>query len=344
MYNKAYLDEIKKYNEICDFTFLENKTICLSGATGLIGSFLIDSILINEKLSCHIIALVRNIENAKKRFSKFENDTRLELVCFDLLKEIKIEHKIDYVLHLASLTDPYSYAHFPIEVMNTNYIGTYHLLNLAKEKNAKFLLSSTCEVYGKNEKEMILENDYGYIDILDPRACYNESKKASETLCSCYKKVNQDMKIVIARLSRVYGPTMKMSDTKALSQFIIKTLNNEDIILKSKGEQKFNYTYVGDCVKAITVLLKKNNLHLAYNITNKELMSLKDIALFLAQSINKKVIFDIPSLEEQSGYSKSIISSLNPSLFEDEYKTLLDVNLKDGLISTLKILKENYGK
>lgn len=343
MYNTLYLDEIKKYNQEIDYSFLDSKTICLSGATGLIGSFLIDSILINPFQKTKIVALVRNIEKARKRFYYFSNDSRLIFIHQDLLKEIDIVDDVDFVLHLASLTDPYNYSHYPIEVMNTNYIGTKNLLDLAFKKKAKFLLSSTCEIYGKNECMELKENNYGYVDILDPRSCYNESKKASETLCVCYHK-EKNVDVVVARLSRVYGPTMKLEDTKALSQFINKAINNDDIVLKSKGEQRFNYTYVGDVVHAIAILLKNSHISSAYNFTNEELIPLKDIASYLATFNGKKVVFNLPSEEERAGYSKSLVSSLSCELFQKEFKYKAKVNLFDGLKLTLNILQEKLNK
>ncbi len=339
MYTEKYLNEIKSYSDKIDYSYLENKTICLSGGTGLIGSFLVDTLLINSELNCKVILLVRNVEKAKSRFSLFNQDKRLKIVKADLLNEIKLDEKVDYVLHLASLTDPYNYAMHPVEIMNTNFIGAKNLLDLASINDAKFLLSSTCEVYGKNENTNIKENDYGYIDILEPRSCYNESKKASETLCVCYKK-EKGVNVVIARLSRVYGPTMKFEDTKAMSQFIVKALNNEDIVLKSKGTQLFNYTYVGDVVKAISILLQNENKHFAYNIANDELISLKDIASHIAKFANTKLVFDLPDEVEAKGYSKSLVSSLDASLFNDEYNYKIDTKLFDGLDKTLNILKE----
>lgn len=339
MYNKLYLEEINECSKNLNLNFLDNKTIFMSGATGLIGSFLIDTILINKKINVKFVCLVRNVEKAKNRFSLFQNDERLNFINTSLMNEINYEEHIDYVLHAASLTDPLNYSLYPIETMNTNYIGCKNLLDLAVKNKAKFMLLSTCEVYGKNESLNIKENEYGYIDILDTRSCYNESKKASETLCACYCK-EKNLKIVIPRLSRIYGPSMKLEDTKALSQFIKKSLNNEDIVLKSKGEQLFNYTYVFDVIKAILILLKENNNHLSYNVNSNELVKLKDIASYIANLSNTKVIFDLPDEVEQKGYSKSNVSSLDSTMFQKEYNFNFETKLFDGIKKTIAILKQ----
>lgn len=338
-YVNGYLEEIKKILSDINLANFDNKTICLSGATGLIGSYLIDSLLINQELKVKIIALVRNIDKAKERFSYFKNDSRLIFKEVNLMQEIDVNQKIDYLIHAASLTDPYNYATHPIDTMSVNFLGTKNMLDLATKSQSKFMFVSSCEVYGKNENILIKEDEYGYVNILDPRSCYNESKKASETLCVCYQK-EKNIEIVIPRLSRVYGPTMKIEDTKALSQFIKKGLNNENIVLKSKGTQLFDYTYVGDVVRAMIILLISKNNNIAYNISANELIPLKDIASFIAEFTNTKVVFEIPDEIEQSGYSKSLTSSMDSSLFINEYHFKFKYLLFEGIKNTITLLKE----
>lgn len=338
-YIEKYLKEIKLSLEDIDLTSLKNKTIVISGATGLIGSYFIDSLLIDKQRKVKIIALVRNIDKAKERFKYFINDSRLIFKTVNLSQSIEIDEDINYVIHAASLTDPYNYAIHPIDTMITNFLGTKNMLELASNKTAKFMFVSSCEVYGKNDSQLIKEDDYGYLNILDPRSCYNESKKASETLCVCYRK-EKGINVVIPRLSRVYGPTMKIEDTKALSQFIKKGINNEDIVLKSAGTQLFDYTYVADVVRAMIVLLIKPNNNIAYNVCSGELVKLKDIAKFIADNSNTKVVFEIPDDIEKSGYSKSQISSMDSSLFISEYNFKFKYCLFDGINNTLSILKD----
>ncbi|MCF0117437.1 MAG: NAD-dependent epimerase/dehydratase family protein [Bacilli bacterium] len=337
IYKEEYIKELKTLEH--EYKFLDNKVVVLSGGTGLIGSYLVDLLLSHEDLNVKLIILARSVESAWKRFNRYEHDKRLVITDGNLLEPIIIDGQVDYVIHAASLTDPLGYSLHPIDTMNINFIGVKNMLDLASIHNAKFLFVSSCEVYGKNETLNINENDYGYVDILDPRACYNESKRASETLCVCYKK-EKNLEVGIARLSRVYGPTMRIEDTKALSQFIKKGLANEDIVLKSEGKQLFNYTYVSDVVRALLILLKNKNNDIAYNISSDELVSLKDIASYIASLNGKNVIFDIPPLTEAQGYSKSLVSSLNCTKFNNEFKFHVDVKLFDGIKNTIEILKE----
>lgn len=336
-YGPKYLEEIEGNDFSLDF--MQNKTICISGATGLICSYLIDSILIQKDLQIKIVALVRDVKKAEQRFSLFVDDKRLDLVPTNILDQLNISESIDFIIHGASLTDPLNYALYPIETMNTNFLGVKNLLDLAVQKKAKFLFISSCEVYGKNDKEFMTENDYGYIDILDSRACYNESKRAAETLCVSYK-TQKNVDVVIPRLSRIYGPTMKLGDTKALSQFINKGIKGEDIILKSTGKQLFNYTYVSDVVNALLLLLETSNKYVAYNVTSIELVPLIDIAKFIADYCRTNVIFDHPSEIEKKGYSKSYVSSMDCMKIKNEMNWSSKIDLFKGIERTIEILRE----
>lgn len=339
IYSDIYKKSILELN--FDYHLYDNKTICISGATGLIGSYLIDYLLMHNDSRVRIIALVRNIDKAKIRFCEFKNDDRLTFIKANLSLQIIVDDDIDYVIHAASLTDPKNYSLYPVETMNVNMFGTSNLLKLALQKKAKFLFLSSCEVYGENSKKNLKEDEYGYIDILNPRACYNEAKKASETLCVSYKK-EFNLDVLILRLSRVYGPTMKLEDTKALSQFINNALNNENIILKSTGEQLFNYTYVGDVVNAILIALINENKEICYNFASSELVPLKEIAYSIAKFSKSTVEFDLPNDIEKVGFSKANISSLDSTKFFIEFNINAQTSLVNGIEKTINLLKTMY--
>lgn len=333
-YSVEYLNELKKNN--FDIGFLNKKTICFSGGTGLICSYLIDYLL-ESKLEIEIIVLCRNIDRTLERFSKHRNNPLLKVLSCNLLNSISYDDKIDYIIHAASNTDPLNYSLNPISTMNTNYIGTKNLLDLAVEKNSKFIFFSSCEVYGETKEQAVSEEDYGYINILDSRACYNESKRASETLTICYHK-EKKVDVCILRLSRVYGPTMKMEDTKALSQFIKNGLAKEDIILKSDGTQLFNYTYVSDVLEALLKVLKIHCSSICFNVANEEILSLKTIAKYIANINNTSVIFQEPSQVEKLGYSKAYFSSLNCSKIRKELGWTPKINFYEGIERVFKTL------
>ena len=191
--------------------------------------------------------LGRNEEKARARFADYADCPQFHFIKQDINEKVvgnpALPAKIDYVIHAASNTHPVAYASDPIGTITANVFGTQYLLDYAKEADCKrFVFLSSVEIYGENrgDTDKFTEDYLGYIDCNTMRAGYPESKRTGEALCQAYRK-QMEMDVVIPRLSRVYGPTMLMSDTKALSQFILKSVKQEDIVLKSEGTQEFSY-------------------------------------------------------------------------------------------------------
>lgn len=338
MYNEKYIAEIKNFTSTINLDFLENQTICVTGGTGLIGSYLIDSILFSNK-NVKIVLLCTNKTRAKERFNHFSEDDRLIIKEQDLLKPIDVTDSVNYIISAASFTDPKNYKLYPVETLTTNVMGNHNMLEFAKKQVhlKKFFLCSSCEIYGE-ETDILKETTKGIVNCLDVRSCYNESKRVCETMAVSYYHEYQ-IPTVIGRLSRTYGPTMKLSDTKALSQFMFKSLNHEDVVLKSKGDQQFSYCYVSDCVSGILTLLEKGENAEAYNITNDtETLMLREIAKIVADFSDVQLKFELPTEQEANAYSRATIAIQDAS----KLKALgwkPQVSLKDGLAKTMSIIK-----
>lgn len=345
---------MEKYNEILnkysrynlDWENLTGKTIMISGVTGLIGKFLTDLIMYKnkeEKLNCTVVGLCRNISKAQEYF--VDDSNNLLLIQQDVTNKILYDDRVDYVVHAASNTHPVQYATDPIGTIKTNVYGTNNLLEYSFDKNVdKFVLISSFEVYGKNnEKEKIGENDYGIVDHTILRSCYPESKRMSESLTIAYSnQYNIDVSIV--RLSRVFGPTMQLSSSLATAQFIKNAATDNDIVLKSDGMQLFSYNYVGDAVTAIlTVLLHGKNRE-AYNVSDSSYdLRLKDFAQAVADSNNKKVVFDLPDVIEKKGFSNSTMNVLDSSKLKELGWHPMG-NINDDINDTVSFLKKKIFK
>ncbi len=326
---------------------LKNSSIMISGATGMIGTLFIDALMRQNRdmgLHCHIYALGRNAQKAGKRFGDTFSDPHFSFLEADINNASfspDIEHA-DYILHLASNTHPIAYAEDPVGTVASNVFGTYALLRYASGHGAKrALIASSNEIYGENrsDTELFDEEYCGYIDCNTLRAGYPESKRCAEALCQAFIRQN-DLDVVIPRLTRSYGPTLLPSDTKALSQFIHKALSGEDIVLKSRGEQYFSYTYAADAVAGLFYVLLLGEKGEAYNIADTPSdIRLKDLAKLVADTAGKKVVFDLPDDTEAAGYSKATKARLDGS----KLKALgwrMHYDIKAGVARTMEIMKD----
>ncbi|MBP1043662.1 NAD-dependent epimerase/dehydratase family protein [Vagococcus sp. BWB3-3] len=345
--NPLYMSDIQKIlSAKSSWDTLKNSSFLIVGASGMIGSFLIDTLMtLNKKEGANIRigAMGRSISKLKQRFLAYQEDELFTMLEGDITKGVPTSERFDYVFHAASNTHPEAYATDPIGTVMTNILGTQQVLDYAvKHQVTRTIFLSTVEVYGEalDNTTSFSETDFGYIDCNTLRAGYSEGKRASEALCQAYieqKKID----VVIPRVCRVFGPTMLLNDSKASSQFIMKAARGEDIVLKSKGEQLFSYAYVADVVDALLFLLLNGQNGQAYNIASPEFnLQLKELAQSLATLANTKVIFDLPTETEAKGFSK-----VNRALLDTNKIRNLGwqpiFKLEETLSHTVAIVREN---
>lgn len=290
---------------------LKDKTILITGATGFIGSFIIHSLMRKNEtdaLGVTVLALVRNIEKGRKSYGEYEKMGMLKFIEQDVTSPITTKEKADYIIHCASNAAPREYSLYPVETMKTNFYGTLNLLEYAKKVDAEsFLYVSTIEVYGTTHGVAeIDENTYGEIDAMKVRSCYPLSKKSCETLCLSFAD-EYGLNVKIGRLSYIFGPGMKQGDSKIVAVFPRCIANNENIVMKSKGEQLRSYTYVSDAITGLLTVLVDGDSSSAYNIASKKcITTIAGIAHTLVDSYPErglKVIFDLPTEAEAKGFS-----------------------------------------
>lgn len=323
---------------------LQNHSLLFTGASGLIGTMLVDVLMAKnekEQLNCKIYAVGRNEKKAKKRFVDYWENPCFCFVAMDVNKPIQFEENIDYIIHAASNTHPKLYASDPVGSLMTNLEGTYNLLEYGRTHNLKrMLFLSSVEIYGQalHSNDVFDEKYCGYIDCNGVRACYPEGKRAGEALCNAYiSKYGLD--IVIPRLSRVYGPTMRLDDSKAMSQFLMNGVRGEDIVLKSRGLQKFSYCYVGDVVQGLLYCLLRGKCGEAYNVSDvKTDMLLKDITQYIASLNGHEVVFNLPDADEQKGFSKVTVGVMDSTKLQSLGWRPFD-DLKSGIKKTIGILR-----
>lgn len=316
------------------------KRFLITGATGLIGSFLADALMALDK-GIEICAAGRSAEGMRRRFGDSMDDPRFHYVPYDAAKPVCFDFGVDYIVHAACSAHPMAYATDPVGIMQANVFGTMQLLEyLRTQPGARMIFLSTGETYGENPDlpEGFREGDHGYIDPMKPRACYPESKRAAETLCACYA-AQYGVHAQVARLCHVYGPTMTAVNSRADAQFLRNALEGRDIVMKSTGAQVRSWCYAADAVNAILTLLVRGERGGATNVANRHsVASIREYAQTLADVGGVKLTFDLPPAVEQAGYTRITRAVLNPEKLEGMGWSA-KYDLKMGLEHTFRCLK-----
>lgn len=318
------------------WSYLKDCNILVTGATGLIGSCLVEVLMSRPNKDYHVYASGRNEERAKARFAEFADDPAFHFFKYDVMKPLEGDIHFDYIIHAASNASPNFFATKPVEVIKSNIYGVSNLMDYGREHGLKRLLFlSSGEVYGEGDGRVFTEDYSGYVNPTSPRSCYPSSKRAAETLCVSYG-AEYGIETVIARPSHTYGPNFTESDNRVYAQFIRNVLKDEDIVMKSTGLQFRSWCYVVDCASALLYILLKGENGQAYNIADASSnISIKELAEMIAEIGGKKVVFDLPSDLEKAGFN-----IVTKSVFSTEKLEKLGWNIKgcmkDKIESTIR--------
>lgn len=283
---------------------LAGANILIAGATGLIGSCLVEFLMKNPRLNYNVYALGRNECRAKQRFLEFLDNKAFHFIKFDVTKPIDNDICFDYIIHTASDANPLFYATQPVEVMKANVNGVINMMEYGLGHDMKrFLYVSSGEIYGEGNGGVLSEEYSGYVDCLKPRSCYPSSKRAAETLCVSYiEEYGADA--VIARPCHVYGPHFTDNDDRVYAQFIRNVLGGNDVVMKSAGTQMRSWCYVVDCISALLYILLKGEKGHAYNIADKNsCVTIRELAEIIARIEGKRVNIVVPTDSESKGYN-----------------------------------------
>lgn len=344
--NSLWLSDIDEVIRVItpELAALTGKTVMVTGATGLIGSSVIDILCRyndTHKGRIRILAAGRQPERMKARFRGQANRSDLRFVVYDASRsDNAFTDHADYIIHGASNAFPSLIVKEPVETMMSNILGMKCLLDYAKEQGTRrVLFISSSEIYGKKEEtEPYGEEQYGYIDLLKPRNAYSVAKRAAETLCISYAD-EYGVDSVIVRPGHIYGPTASINDNRVSSAWAYAVARGEDIIMKSDGTQVRSYCYCLDCASAILKVLLKGESGHAYNISNPDsVISIKEMAEILATSAGVQVKMELPTEEERKGFNPMSNSSLDStSLIGLGWGGCFDA--KTGFGHTVSVLK-----
>ena len=328
-----------------DFEKLRGATVMISGANGMIASYIIYTLLsLNDKKKYGVTVLAgcRNIEKAKKHFDKIAGRSDFKILEQDVTESVEYDGEIDYMIHAASQAGPRQFVNDPVGTLKVNTIGTINMLELARKKSVRgFLYTSTREIYGYASEHVstVTETEFGHMDCADPRTCYPEGKRVSETMCASYKS-QYGVPCTIVRIAHTYGYGMDLYDGRVIADLTKNIIEGSDIVLKSDGSKSFAVTYIADMVSGIlTAFLNGDDLQ--YNVVNDTcVVSIKDIADALVASrpgIGAKLVFDIPPEGTNTGYSKSDFCRLDASKVKSLGWTP-DIGAQEGLKRTVEAI------
>lgn len=270
---------------------MKRKNILVTGGAGFVGSHLCKSLL-NE--GNNIICLDNLFTGSLKNISDLIDNPNFEFVNHDIIKPY-YRDGLDEIYNLACPASPIHYQLNPIKTIKTCTVGVINTLGLAKINNAKILQASTSEVYGDPEIHPQKEDYNGNVNILGNRSCYDEGKRCAETLFMDYKR-EHNLNIKIVRIFNTYGPKMTKNDGRVVSNFILRALNNENIIINGDGSQTRSFQYIDDLIDGLIRMMNSDHVG-PMNLGNPIELSIKDLAtkiINLTKSSSNIIYEDLP--------------------------------------------------
>lgn len=246
--------------------------ILVTGGAGFIGSHLCSRLL---KEGHEVLCLDNFFTGRKKNIQALLANPGFELIRHDIIEPILIE--VDRIYHLACPASPVHYQYNPVKTIKTNIMGTINMLGLAKRVKARILFASTSEVYGDPAMHPQKEEYWGNVNPIGIRSCYDEGKRAAETLTMDYHRQN-GVDVRIIRIFNTYGPTMLPDDGRVVSNFIVQALNGEDLTVYGDGSQTRSFCYVDDLVEGMVRMMGTDDITGPVNLGNPEEYTIVDLA------------------------------------------------------------------
>ena len=334
---------------IVDWNKFTDKTVLITGANGMIASYLVKTLLYLNKTMlkdnpCKVIALVNKNIN---RLEEVENDDNLTLFFINVndltngASSYFERTKTDFIIHASSLASPKYYNINPVEVILPNVVGTYNTLEIARNHNIEgYLFLSAGEIYGKGiDGRNLEETSYGYIDPLDIRSCYGESKKQGENLCIAYGH-QYSVPVKIARLFHTYGAGMDLEGGRVFEDFVKNIINNEDIVINSDGTDERQFCYISDAVIALFLILLEGENNNAYNVATEESTSIRKLALVLINMYSSKKLKLV--FKKPENYLKSPVKKYSPDVTKiNELGWKAEISLHGGFKRTIESFDTN---
>lgn len=343
--------------ESLDWELLRAKSVLITGAYSMLGTYLAYLLLsLNQEknLETEVFLLGRNEDTLRSRFKEFSHDTHCHLLCQDVIDPILID-RADYIFHFAGNCSPYYICNEPVDILRTNLLGTFSVMELAKRCHSKrVIIASTREVYGDVTKQesvlaqlksgvaaTIVETTFGGFDSIDNRSCYPESKRAEESIARSYY-LQYGVPFNSIRMAHIYGPGMKTEqDGRVMSDFIGDAIHGRDIVLHSDGSAERAFCYLSDAIIGILHVAFKGEPGEAYNLSNEsESQPISEVAQKVCNASQHDIHVRFEDANTRAGYCQY------PRVALDNHKIQRlgftpKVKLADGISRTLSYFAIN---
>jgi UDP-glucuronate decarboxylase len=300
------------------------KKILVTGGAGFIGSHLCEKLVSQGH---HVLCVDNYFTGSKRNIEHLLNYKNFEVIRQDVCFPLYVE--VDEIYNLACPASPIHYQHDPIQTMKTSILGAYNLLGLAKRTGAKILQASTSEVYGDPQIHPQVESYWGNVNPLGPRSCYDEGKRAAETLFMDYHKIH-NVKSKIVRIFNTYGPRMAENDGRVVSNFIIQALKNEDITIYGNGSQTRSFQYIDDLIGGLMKMMDSKTVG-PINLGNPNEFTMLELAekiIQMTESKSKIVFWELP---EDDPKQRQPDISVAKTILNWEPKIQLEEGLKNTI-------------
>ncbi len=308
-------------------------TVLVTGAAGFIGSHLTDRLLADG----YTVIGIDNLQTGSlSNLQQAQQSSTFQFIKHDVEKPLVIGQDIEYIFHLACPAAPIHYQKQPVKTLRTSFLGTNNMLELARKHHARLLYTSTSEVYGDPLEHPQHETYWGNVNPIGPRSCYDEGKRAGESLCFSYhSQYGVDIRVV--RIFNTYGPRMSTGDGRVTPNFILQSLQQDPITLFGTGDQTRSFCYVDDMVSALIAMMKQDHMIGPINLGNPAEISMRSLAetiIRLTQSSSKLTYHPLPQ-DDPHRRKPDITLAIKHLAWQP------NIDLETGLRHTITYFKQN---
>lgn len=306
--------------------------LLVTGGAGFLGSHLCERLLLEGH---EVVALDNLYTGSRSNIDAYLTNSKFEFIHHDVMTSFDIE--VDGVFNLACPASPIHYQRNPVETLKTNVLGAINVLELAHRNKARVLQASTSEVYGDPERSPQNESYWGNVNPIGIRSCYDEGKRAAETLFfDFHRQLNVDIRV--ARIFNTYGPRMSADDGRVVSNFIVQAMNNQDLTMYGDGTQTRSFCFVDDLIDGLVKLFFQNEISGPVNLGNPEPITMLQLASDIKRLTNSKseIIFQpLPS-------DDPLIREPDITLAMNKLKWMPKVTRENGLTKTISYFEKMF--